>query len=227
MSKVKFRTDIAIIGGGPGGLAAAVEASTKGHKVDIFEKSSEHGGIMKGGQGPFAADSFVQKQFGHPLSKEDAFNYLMEFAHWKTDARLVSKYVNMSSETIQWFADMGIDFTGVSAYYDGAQYTEHNFNHFVLKLTTLLLEKAQENGAELHCNMSAKHLTVKDGRIVGFTGVTSDGEEFEVEAKAVILATGGFGGSEELAKDLGYHKGQDLFYTFEMPNTVGDGLRMA
>jgi fumarate reductase flavoprotein subunit len=50
----------------------------------------------------------------------------------------------------------------------------------------------------------------------------------EVKAKAVIIATGGFMGSPEMIKKYtSYTFKKDLFFTYEMPNMSGDGIRMA
>jgi fumarate reductase flavoprotein subunit len=54
------------------------------------------------------------------------------------------------------------------------------------------------------------------------------GRDIEVKAKAVVVATGGFMGSPEMIKKYtSYTYKKDLFFTYEMPNMSGDGIRMA
>jgi len=38
--------DIAVIGGGPAGMAAAVHLAEKGHRIELFEKSDKFGGLL-------------------------------------------------------------------------------------------------------------------------------------------------------------------------------------
>jgi fumarate reductase flavoprotein subunit len=53
------------------------------------------------------------------------------------------------------------------------------------------------------------------------------GEPIEASAKAVIIATGGFGDNPALIKKYtGYEYGKDLF-SFRVPGLMGDGIRMA
>lgn len=71
-----------------------------------------------------------------------------------------------------------------------------------------------------------EHLLQTGGTVQGVTGHTLDGRPLTVNARAVIVSSGGFGGDPELVARQGYTKGQDLFYTFEFPNLTGDGLKM-
>jgi fumarate reductase flavoprotein subunit len=57
----ELKTDIAVIGAGGCGLAAAVAAAQKGAKVIVLENRSRAGGATMFAEGPFAADSPVQK----------------------------------------------------------------------------------------------------------------------------------------------------------------------
>lgn len=218
--------DVAIIGAGPAGLAAAVETSSKGLKTVIFDKMKKTGGLRDGGIGPFAVESFVQEQQYVDLSREQAFNYLMEFTHWTTDARLVSEYINMSADTISWLSNFGIRFESASAYYKGGKETQHNFNFMGKSIAQVLTEQATQHGTTYYLGTTVERLTKEHGTITGFTGVDAGGNAFSVKAKAVIVATGGFAGDNEMVRQVGYTKDVDIMYTFEMDCTCGDGLRM-
>ena len=106
----EFKCEFAIIGAGPAGLAAAVQAAQGGVQAVVFEKSGKTGGLREGGIGPFAVESHLQERSFVDLSKAQAFEYMMEFTHWTTDARLVSTYINQSGETIEWLKNLGIQF---------------------------------------------------------------------------------------------------------------------
>ena len=56
--------DVAVIGGGPAGLAAAIEAHKKGAKVILIEREARLGGILK----QCIHDGFGLVRFGKKLS---------------------------------------------------------------------------------------------------------------------------------------------------------------
>lgn len=222
-----YTADIAVVGGGPAGLASALEAAEAGASVLVLEKDDHAGGLREGGIGPFAVESFIQKNAFVDLTVEEAFQYLMEFSHWKTDARLVSAFLHLSGDTIDWLADMGVRFTHVSAYYVGGKATQHNIDPGGKKITEVMYErcKAYPKLGFLF-QTRGEHLILENGAVRGVTGRALDGQPFEVRARAVIVSSGGFGGDPELVAKQGYTKGKDLFYTFEFLNLTGDGLKM-
>jgi fumarate reductase flavoprotein subunit len=95
-------------------------------------------------------------------------------------------------------------------------------------ITMLLTDHLLENeNASLYLETWAESLLVHDGVIVG-ARCRSGEETFEIKAKAVVLATGGFAGSAELIeKYTSFHLNEDLFYTHAQDSASGDGLRMA
>ena len=224
MNKMKY--DVAIIGAGPAGLAAAVEASEQGLSVAVFDKRNKTGGLRNGGIGPFAVESSLQERSFVDLTKEQAFNYMMEFTHWTTNARLVSEYINLSADTIDWLEHMGIRFESVSAYYKGGKQTQHNFNHRGKNIAEVLTAHATACGTVFHLGTTVQALTVQNGAVVGLQGIDQSGNAFAVEARAVVVATGGFSGNPEMVHDVGYTIDKDIMYTFDMSETCGDGLNM-
>lgn len=70
--------DVAIIGGGPAGLAAAIEAAEAGCHVALYERRKNVGGARDGGCGFFGVESSVQKKENNPLTKQEAFEFMME-----------------------------------------------------------------------------------------------------------------------------------------------------
>lgn len=220
-------TEIIVVGAGPAGLASAVEAAAAGAKVTVLEKGNHIGGIRDGGIGPFAVESYIQRREELDFSREDAFNYMMEFTHWKTDARLVSEYINLSADTIDWLADMGVYFTSVGRYYKGAMPTQHNFNFVCDESIASVLEKrARALGVSFRLNSPVIRLIQEYGIVRGVTVMTDSGEQ-ELRADAVVLATGGFGGDPELVQRCGYTPDRDLFYTFPMDDLTADGIKLA
>lgn len=94
-------------------------------------------------------------------------------------------------------------------------------------MNKVLYENALELGVQFRLNTPASSLIKEDGRIVGVRARnTETGEEVEVRAKAVIVATGGFGDNPEMIRqECGYEWGKDIF-NVRSPGVTGDGIRM-
>jgi len=231
----QIETDLAIISAGTAGLAAAVAAAEKGVKVTSFEKAATTGGTGNMGMGPFAVGSRLQKVKNIPLDTQEAFRIFMEYTHYRVDGRLVSEYINKSADTIQWLEDMGVVFVDVLAYVKGAHFTHHaaagasghsgpQSSAMIMKAMT---ERARELGVKFYLTTPVEKILKENDCITGLVARGQDGEEIRVRARAVIIATGGFGDSPELIKKYtGYEWGKDIF-NFRIPGLVGDGIRMA
>lgn len=216
--------DIAVIGAGPAGLAAAVQAASAGLSIMVFEKTKKAGGLREGGIGPFAAESDIQERAFVDLSKEQAFEYMMDFTHWTTDARLVSAFINQSGETISWLENLGVQFDSVSAYYKGGKQTQHNIKGE--KITTVLKNRADELGVSFFFQTVVRKILTKEGSVTGLVAAQNSGEELHVQSKAVLVATGGFAGNDQMVRDVGYTRDVDIMYTFDMGINCGEGAKM-
>ena len=73
----------------------------------------------------------------------------------------------------------------------------------------------------------AKKILREDDKVTGVLGEDHSGEQIRANAKAVIVATGGFGDNPEMIrKYTGYEWGKDL-HSLRIPGLVGDGIKMA
>jgi fumarate reductase flavoprotein subunit len=101
--------------------------------------------------------------------------------------------------------------------------------------------KFVDQGGQRLVNHQAKQIVMKDGRAAGVIGVCPDGV-FEVKAKAVIMATGGFGGNWEMLEqyqpntlanynphqqELKWANIKDYSTTNSIPAATGEGMLMA
>jgi len=232
----KITTDLAIIAAGPAGIAAAITGAEKGLNVSVFEKSSVPGGTSNMGMGPFAVESRIQKEAMIGLTKEEAFKLMMDYTHWQVDARMVRDYFWKSADTIQWLEAMGVRFAGALKYYPEGHATWHvvqpaDGSHpgprCASTMMKLMYERALELGVTFYFDTPAVKLTRDGEDVVGLVAKSKDGEEYEVEAAAIVIATGGFGDNPEMIKEhCDFTFGKDMF-NFRIPGLVGDGLRMA
>jgi len=232
----KMEADVVVIGGGASGVCAAVAAAQKEASVILLEKGSTLGGAANMGMGFFAVESKYQKAQMVDHTIDGLFDKFMTFTHWRVNARLVRKYMEMSASTIEWIEDMGVEFLGAFKYFEGSNQTWHivktpGSNKPAERCASVMFKKitdeAEENEVEILFQTAAtKILTGDKNQVLGVMAKNEAGEEIEIECSAVIVATGGFGDNTDMIKDrigLTWHK--DL-YSFRIPGLVGDGIRM-
>ncbi|HIZ06604.1 MAG TPA: FAD-dependent oxidoreductase [Candidatus Eubacterium avistercoris] len=230
----KMEADVIVVAAGPAGLAAAITAGENDLKAIVFEKSNTTGGAANMGMGPLGIGTKIQKKEFKDLTLEEAYDIHMKYTHYRVDGDLVQTYFEKSADTIEWLQDMGVEFAGAFKYFTESAATWHIVKpengvigpRAAGPMVRIMTEKAKELGAEIYLETPVKGLIMEDGKCVGVKATDKDGEEIEARAKAVVVATGGFGTNPEMIKE---EFGLDLwknFFPFNVPGTSGDGLKM-
>ena len=88
----------------------------------------------------------------------------------------------------------------------------------------VLLKKANADKIDIRKNNQVVDIVMKDGKVAGVKVKTPKGEE-TIDAKAVILATGGFGANLDLVAH--YRPELKGFSTTNQPGAQGEGLKLA
>lgn len=229
----EITADVVVVAAGTAGLAAAVAAAENGAGVIVFEKAATVGGAGNMARGPFAVESKLQifKKIG--LTREQVFKMHMEYTHWRVDARLVSEYINKSASTIDWLEKMGVNFLGVECHNYGYSFTWHIIGGPMvgdrsipgtgINMMKVLADTAKKLGVKFYMRTPVKKIIKETGRITGVIAENDSGEEVRAKAKAVIIATGGFGDNPEMIKK---YTGWEMEHGM-VPGVTGDGMRMA
>ncbi|MEE3663567.1 FAD-dependent oxidoreductase [Brenneria sp. g21c3] len=228
-----YDTDIVVVGAGGTGLAAGVQAKMLGAEVIILEKQAITGGSANFAEGIFAAESAMQKRQGIDVSRKFAFQAIMNYSHWRANAPLVSAIVLKSAETLAWLQQFGVnyEFIGVGGF--GGPLTWHVVGeleidgkryHHGSAVMAALSKKFRDLGGTILLQTPGKKLIIKDDRIVGVEGVNKAGEKVIVNAKAVIIGTGGYGNNKEMLKK--YSRFPDVIMVGQVGKD-GDGIQMA
>lgn len=235
MSK-KIETDVAVVAAGPAGLCAAAAASEAGVRVAVFEKADVPGGTANMGMGPFGVESRIQQRQLNSLTKEEAFRRFMDYEHWQVDAQLIHDYLWKSGDTINWLEDMGVKFAGAMKNFPASEATWHVVMpegggmpgpRSAAAMCKVIHRYAVDHGAVFYFNTPVTELIKEGDKVTGLKAKSADGTDYEVSAKRVIIATGGFGTNPEMVKQYtGYTLGKDM-YDFMIPGIVGDGIKMA
>jgi fumarate reductase flavoprotein subunit len=235
----KIEVDVIVVGGGSAGLSAAVTAAEKGADVAVFHKEATLGGNGNRGMGMFAVESRIQKEQNVTLTREEAFREMMAYSHWQTDTRLTRAFIGRSAETIEWLLGMGVKFGRLFSYFPTAHPTEHDpvppekprFEGFGVGTMGGVMEALDNRAAELGVRRYLEtpvEKLVKDGsRVCGILSRDKSGREIEAGARAVIIATGGFGENREWVKKYtGFDLNENMFVVGK-GGVMGEGIRMA
>jgi fumarate reductase flavoprotein subunit len=226
MNQVPAQTDIIVIGSGAAGLAAALTAAEGGARVTVFEKERSPGGTSNFFEGTFAVESPMQREKYITYSKDEAFKNIMEYSHWLANPRLVRTVVNESGSTISWLQQQGVVFIDAIINMPDAPRTYHVIKGKGEAVVKALTMKAKEKGVVLKLATPVKKLIKQGNRITGVIAEI-DGEEVPVNAKAVIIATGGYANNKEwIKKYTGFDLDVNLIPIGNVDKT-GDGIRMA
>ncbi|MDO5530684.1 FAD-dependent oxidoreductase [Sutterella sp.] len=222
--------DVVVIGAGAAGSAAAVAAQKAGAKTVLLEKTGFQMGAGSFAGGMFAADSSQQKAAGKVVSKEWLFNEYHTLSGGFQNNRLVRRIIDEAGRTVDFLCENGAELKLVSAgtgggyAHVGKPATLHGYQHGGAKALQGLLKSFKAAGGTAYFSTPATELiTDKDGRVTGVKAKGRGGKTLEIDAKAVVIATGGFGGNAEMMKEfLG-----EPYTPGEVTQNTGDGIRMA
>lgn len=218
-------TDIVIIGQGAAGTAAALAAGELGAKVVGLEKKGVPGGTGNFSEGIFAVGSKMQRDHYINLTKDETFKKIMNYGHWRPNARLVRAIVDKSADSIDWMQKNGVKFEKLTTNYPGGLYTWHIYEGRGAGWINLFQKKAtQDYGVKVLYNTPAEKLIMKDGKVAGVVAKDKEGNEVTVNAKAVIIATGGFADNPEMMKKYTRFPGTD---GLAQTGKKGEGIQMA
>ena len=223
-----LETDIVIVGAGGAGMTAAINATQAGKNVIVLEKMPYAGGnTTKATGGMNAAETHYQAEQGIEDSVEQFVEDTMKGGHDINDRDLVTAMAANSAKAIDWLDSIGAPLPKVS-FSGGATnkriHSPEDGSGVGAYLVTSFLRTMDEMGIEVMYDTKATSLMTLDGAVVGVQA-ESDSAYYTIKAKAVILATGGFGNNE----DLVVHYKPDLkgTVTTSAPGVTGDGIIMA
>ena len=146
---------------------------------------------------------------------------------------LVKTLVEGTAPAIDWLDENGMSLHNVAAFGGASVKRIHRPVNEEGKVVSVgaylvpLMEKAcQDRGVEFILNTTANTiLTDESGKAVGVSGTDKDGNTVTVNAKAVILATGGFGANLDMVAS--YKPELKGFMTTNAPGIQGQGIAMA
>lgn len=227
--QIRATYDAVIVGSGGTGLTAAIQAHELGLDVAVFEKNVELGGnTNRASSGMNAAETNVQLHHGVIDNVADFYRETYKDGGKLNDKDMLGYFVYHSAPAISWLADHGIKLDDITVTGGMSKKRTHRpasmapIGGFLVK--SLLNVAAQQNIPVFNETKVDQLLQDATGRVNGIK-LSLDGHSQEVKAKAVILATGGFGASKAYMKR--YRPDLIDYKTTNQPGATGDGLELA
>lgn len=220
-------TDVVVVGGGGAGLTAAISAKEKGVNVILVEKMAMLGGNTNyATAGINAANSKLQQKLGIEDSPELFYHDTLKGGKNKNNPELLKTMTDRSGDIITWLVDRGADLTEVT--YTGGQSVKRIHRPTGGKavgpmIVETLGNVAEKEGIDIRLESSVKEI-LKDGDKVVGVKVEHKGEVYTIHAKAVVMATGGFGANSKMVAK--YKPELKDFGSTNSPAITGEGIAM-
>lgn len=200
-----YDADICVVGCGGSGFMASIVAAKSGAKVVTLEKSNSIAGVngIKV-SGPFAVDTSVlhAREGGTTLTVDDVFYHAMEYTHWTPNPALMKRCLEESKNAVEELVNIGYVMKEANFRFETPFKGEKGGFHLItnsLDERVALWEKAlSDNAVNIIYNTTVSGI-IKDGDgIGGVTATKADGTKITVNAKAVIITSGGYLGNRDL-----------------------------
>ena len=219
LEDVQMDADVVVVGAGAAGLSAALKTAQNGHSVILLEKMGVIGGASAmAGSGTMATGSKCQKEDGYEDSAEKLVEDMMANGHQKNDRATVELFANTIGEAFDWL--VGEDGAAVPYQRSGKPSRSYSGEGRGAGVCKNLAERLEAAGGTLLTNTPATELVVENGAVVGVKA-EGEGKAYTIRAKAVILASGGYGANDALVPDE-YKK----FVYAGHAGATGDAIKM-
>ena len=234
-----INSDVAIVGGGGTGLAAALSALENGAKhVVILEKLGITGGSTQVSGGAFnAVDDKRQKAQGIEDSFEKFYETTMKGGHNVGTPELVRYLTYNSISALEWLEAEGVVFRDKIGAATGSlgQRSHYGVEGSGWAYTHILEDKLRIYGDRIQVltDTPVKDIVMKNGRVVGVKAVRHGKQSVTVNAPSVVIATGGFGANVKYRQKVNTGVWKHVVLDDSIGTTninkaaQGDGLQLA
>ena len=251
---IEKRADVVVCGGGSG-IVAAVRAAQLGKKVILVEKAAKLGGNTDYAHAFFPVYTKWHEAAGMPDCREKAIEHYKKVTDGELEEDVLRTAVYGCGAFFDWLCEFGtahevyhlVNLGDADAhgpiYGPGLLDFPNRIRDNLLcrddaigpgwggtyvKYTMLDAIRDQKLDVEILLATEAKHLQLSEAGAITGVVCRDKGGEVRIEAPAVILATGGFGKSDEKIKEFApwFFEGETPIHRFSVPTDTGDGITM-
>lgn len=224
--------DVVVVGAGTAGIPCAVHAAQGGARVLLVEKDSKIGGTLHVTGGHMAAaGTRRQAEYGIEDTPQAHLEDIRRISQGTARDDLIRIVAEHAADTVDWLAERGFAFApetprivyGHEPYTVARTYYGKDEGLSILEVLRPELERTQENyDLTVWIDAAVGELrTGDDGGVIGVS-VLRAGSEVEVDAGAVVLATGGYAADAELFEELEHAP----LVSAAARTSTGDGLHL-
>ncbi|WBM70799.1 flavocytochrome c [Buttiauxella sp. WJP83] len=220
--------DVIVVGSGGAGLAAAIQAHDDGASVLIVEKMPTLGGnTIKASAGMNAAETRFQRVKGIHDSKEKFYQETLIGGKNKNNPELLHRFVENAPEAIEWLAHRGImlnDITTTGGMSIDRTHRPRDGSAVGGYLISGLVRNITRRGIDVMLDTSVDEILTDNGAVSGVRLLTDEQERIVVQAKSVVVATGGFSANSEMV--VKYRPDLTGFVTTNHKGATGGGIAL-
>ncbi len=218
--------DVVVVGSGGAGLAAAIQACDEGARVLIVEKMSTIGGnTIKASVGMNAADTRYQKLKGIEDSKELFYQETLKGGQFRNNTVLLKEFVERAPQAVEWLAEHNIELSDITI--TGGMSIDRTHRPADRSavggfLISGLVKNLNQRNIDVMLDTSVTEIRYHDGAVQGVDLLNDDNEVLVINAKSVIVATGGFSANSEMV--VKYRPELEGFVTTNHKGATGSGI---
>lgn len=249
---IEKQADLVVLGAGGSGLVAAVRAAQTGKKVIVLEKASKIGGNTNLGHGFMLRWSRWHEEAGLPDVRQEFLDTLYRDTGEKLDYQLLTDATYALSDMFDWLCQFG----GAEEHFrlhvlkdpppdqalrvltgmidmpkriDNLKCTEDSMGPGWMGTYVIrkMEEAAKQLDIEILTGVKAEHLKIDTQGAFASVIASDSGGEYEIRAKACVIATGGFAQNDTLMERCNpdFFKGQPV-KRLSVASATGDGMAL-
>lgn len=226
--------DIVVAGGGGTGLGAAIQAAQLGLSVVVVDVGKQYGGSFVNTEGMSGVKSSFLEELDPNPEVEEVVAACMDYHHWVPNHQLYMNFFNKSGDTIDWCQELGAKFSMAAKTPTSVSYV-HIYDHSEDKAGDLpgqvfmdhLGEAADKLGVQPYFETAARKVILNEGKVAGLLAERTDGSVIQIDAPAVIIATGGYSTNEEMLRYLSDIIQNEEIFSLGAEVRDGSGFKMA